>query len=227
MHLYPSDTIDSRLFRFSKKVNIKKLLTSKNWIIIDEFENRKSIYFFSKKDELFISTNGIVEKGRWYCFGKEKIVIEENGKSHEFEICFLNNDILILKLIDSWNEYVFYVNEEKKGVKSLDGLIYYLKSRNETLYYKGLRLKAFLNFSLIVILLGFILKDPSWGWILIIVALIIIWGISKVLRDEDLGDSITLEFIFEEFSNIVMIPLLVIIFTMVILFGLHKIYIAL
>jgi len=111
MQTYLSDIIPS-ISRYSKQLNDETLLTSRHWVVIDEIANRKNIYIFRKNRDLLISTNGLVEKGKWDYLGNDKILIEQNGKAFLFRHGFFENDFLALK-IDGGDEYAFLVNEKK------------------------------------------------------------------------------------------------------------------
>jgi hypothetical protein len=86
MQTYLSDIIPS-ISRYSKQLNDETLLTSRHWVVIDEIANRKNIYIFRKNRDLLISTNGLVEKGKW--------------------------DYLLALKIEGGDEYAFLVNEKK------------------------------------------------------------------------------------------------------------------
>ena len=111
MQTYLSDIIPS-ISRYSKQLNDETLLTSRHWVVIDEIVNRKNIYIFRKNRDLLISTNGLVEKGKWDYLGNDKILIEQNGKAFLFRHGFFEDDFLALK-IEGGDEYAFLVNEKK------------------------------------------------------------------------------------------------------------------
>jgi hypothetical protein len=97
MQTYIYDIIPS-ISRYSKQLNDETLLTSRHWVVIDEIANRKN-------RELLISTNGLVEKGKWDYLGNDKILIEQNGKAFLFRHGFFEDDFLALK-IEGGDEYV-------------------------------------------------------------------------------------------------------------------------
>jgi hypothetical protein len=81
-------------------------------VVVEELENRKSIYIFRKNRDLLISTNGSVEKGTWDYLGNDKLLIEKDGKAFLFRHGFFEDDFLALK-IEGGDEYAFLVNEKK------------------------------------------------------------------------------------------------------------------
>lgn len=111
MQTYLSDIIPS-ISRYSKQLNDETLLTSRHWVVVEELENRKSIYIFRKNRDLLISTNGSVEKGTWDYLGNDKLLIEKDGKAFLFRHGFFEDDFLVLK-IEGGDEYAFLVNENK------------------------------------------------------------------------------------------------------------------
>jgi hypothetical protein len=111
MQTYLSDIIPS-ISRYSKQLNDETLLTSRHWMVVEELENRKSIYIFRKNRDLLISTNGSVEKGTWDYLGNDKLLIEKDGKAFLFRHGFFEDDFLALK-IECGDEYAFLVNEKK------------------------------------------------------------------------------------------------------------------
>ena len=111
MQTYLSDIIPS-ISRYSKQLNDETLLTSRHWVVVEELENRKSIYIFRKNRDLLISTNGSVEKGTWDYLGNDKLLIEKDGKAFLFRHGFFEDDFLALK-IECGDEYAFLVNEKK------------------------------------------------------------------------------------------------------------------
>lgn len=111
MQTYLSDIIPS-ISRYSKQLNDETLLTSRHWVVVEELENRKSIYIFRKNRDLLISTNGSVEKGTWDYLGNDKLLIEKDGKAFLFRHGFFEDDFLALK-IEGGDEYAFLVNEKK------------------------------------------------------------------------------------------------------------------
>jgi hypothetical protein len=102
---------DRSLSRYGKKLNNEKILTKNNWVIVDDSVDGKSVYFFGKNNEIVISNNGNIQKGRWNYFGKDKLVIEENEKSFLFELGYFDKNYLVLNE-KGCKDYAFFVNEK-------------------------------------------------------------------------------------------------------------------
>lgn len=113
MKTYIADIIP-QIQRFSQKLDDLTKLTDQHWISIGDIEQRKRVYIFRKNNQLLISDNGIVEKGKWEYLGNQSLLIDTNDKSYLFKHGFFDQNIIALKL-DSTNNYAFFVNESKYG----------------------------------------------------------------------------------------------------------------
>lgn len=103
-----------KLTRYSQQLDNLTLLTNQHWVVIDETLNLKTVYIFRTNSELLISQNGKVEKAKWEYLGNNSLLIEKKEDSYLFKHGFFDENILALK-IDSKEEYVFLVNENKSG----------------------------------------------------------------------------------------------------------------
>ena len=77
---------------------------------MDEIDKTKNVYIFRKNNELLISSNGEVEKGRWEYLGNNSLLIDKKDKSYLFKHGFFDENVLALK-IDGREEYAFLVNK--------------------------------------------------------------------------------------------------------------------
>lgn len=111
MQTFISDIIP-KIQRFSQKLDDLTILTNQHWVVIDEIEKSKNVYIFRSNNELLISSNGEVEKGRWEYLGNKSLLIDKKDKSYLFKHGFFDKNILALK-IDGRNEYAFLVNENR------------------------------------------------------------------------------------------------------------------
>ncbi len=111
MQTFISDIIP-QIQRFSQKLDDLTILTNQHWVVVDEIDKSKNVYIFRKNNELLISSNGEVEKGRWEYLGNNSLLIDKKDKSYLFKHGFFDENILALK-IDGRNEYAFLVNENK------------------------------------------------------------------------------------------------------------------
>ena len=114
MKTFVADIIPS-LSRYSKKLDILTKLTTKHWVVLDEFETSNAVYIFSTNNDLIISQNGKAEIAEWKYLAHNKILIKRNNQPYIFEHGFLDNDVLALK-VHKKNEYLFLINEHKYSV---------------------------------------------------------------------------------------------------------------
>ena len=113
MQTYLSDLVP-KIQRYSQKLDDLALLTNQHWVVMDEIDKCKNVYIFRANNELLVSSNGEVEKGRWEYLGNNSLLIDRKNKSYLFKHGFFDENILALK-IDGKDEYAFLVNENKYG----------------------------------------------------------------------------------------------------------------
>lgn len=111
MQTFISDIIP-KIQRFSQKLDDLTLLTNQHWVVMDEIDKTKNVYIFRKNNELLVSSNGEVEKGRWEYLGNNSLLIDKKDKSYLFKHGFFDENVLALK-IDGREEYAFLVNENR------------------------------------------------------------------------------------------------------------------
>ena len=111
MQTFIADIIP-QLQKFSKKLDDLTLLTNQHWVVLDELENAKNVYIFRSNNELLISSNGKVEKGKWEYLGNNSLLIDRKDDSYLFKHGFFDENVMALK-IDGKEEYAFLVNENR------------------------------------------------------------------------------------------------------------------
>lgn len=111
MQTFISDIIP-KIQRFSQKMDDLTMLTNQHWVVMDEIDKTKNVYIFRKNNELLVSSNGEVEKGRWEYLGNNSLLIDKKDRSYLFKHGFFDENVLALK-IDGREEYAFLVNENK------------------------------------------------------------------------------------------------------------------
>ncbi|EKF54416.1 hypothetical protein I215_12328 [Galbibacter marinus] len=100
-----------KIKEYSKKLNVLTNFVDKYWILLNEEDNTKLVYIFRGNNELLISLNGIVNKGKWEYLGKDSLLIEKENQTFLFRHGFLDDNIFVLK-VDGKNEYAFFMDEE-------------------------------------------------------------------------------------------------------------------
>ena len=111
MQTFIADIIP-KLQRFSKKLDDLSLLTNQHWVVLDELGKSKNVYIFRSSNELLISANGKVEKGKWEYLGNSSLLIDRKDESYLFKHGFFDENVMALK-IDGKEEYAILVNENR------------------------------------------------------------------------------------------------------------------
>jgi hypothetical protein len=103
-----------RIQKYSRKLDDLTLLTNQHWVSIDSIDKNKTVYIFRSNNELLISINGKIEKGKWEYLGNNSILIDKQDETYLFKHGFLDENVFALK-VDSSEEYAVFVNENKYG----------------------------------------------------------------------------------------------------------------
>src|SRR5690554_3687049 len=127
MKTYFSDIIP-KLTQFSQKMDDTTLLTNHQWVMISDIG--KTTYIFRTNNDLLISINGIVSRGRWEYLNHRSLLIESNEGTFLLSQEFTNEETLILSLDGSEN-YAFFINESKfeTRINTIQDLLYYLEKK--------------------------------------------------------------------------------------------------
>ncbi|MBS1979219.1 MAG: hypothetical protein JST46_17740 [Bacteroidetes bacterium] len=88
------------------------VLTNQHWVLIENIEKEKRVYLFRPNDELLISINGKIVKGKWEYVGNKSLLIDHCDQAFLFKLGFFDENLLALK-IDSKDEYALFVNENQ------------------------------------------------------------------------------------------------------------------
>jgi hypothetical protein len=129
MQTFIADIIP-KLQSFSKKLDDLTLLTNQHWVVLDELKQSKNVYIFRANNELLISSNGKVEKGKWEYLGNNSLLIDRNEESYLFKHGFFDENVMALK-IDGKEEYALLVNENRFDgeLNSVDKVTEFLDSK--------------------------------------------------------------------------------------------------
>lgn len=117
-----------RIQKYSQKLDNLTLLTNQHWVVVDEITNSKTVYIFRPNNELLISRNGKVDRGKWEYLGNSTLLIDLTDGAYLFRHGFFDENILALK-IDGKEEYAFLVNETKfdKELNSSERILEFLQ----------------------------------------------------------------------------------------------------
>ena len=129
MQTFIADIIP-KLQKFSQKLDDLSLLTNQHWVVLDELTKAKNVYIFRSNNELLISSNGKVEKGRWEYLGNNSLLIDRKDESFLFKHGFFDENVMALK-IDGKEEYAILVNENRFDgeLNSVDKVTEFLSSK--------------------------------------------------------------------------------------------------
>ena len=111
MKTFLSQIIPS-IAQYSNRLDNLTILTNQHWVVIDEIQNSKSVYIFRTNNQLLISRDGKVTKGKWELIGDTTLLIDVGDESYLMKHGFLDDAVLALKM-DGKEEYAFFVNEKK------------------------------------------------------------------------------------------------------------------
>ena len=111
MQTFIADIIP-KLQKFSQKLDELSLLTNQHWVVLDELTKSKNVYIFRSNNELLISSDGKVEKGKWEYLGNNSLLIDRKDESFLFKHGFFDENVMALK-IDGKEEYAILVNENR------------------------------------------------------------------------------------------------------------------
>jgi len=119
-----------KIQKFSQKLDDISLLTNQHWVLMGSIGSDKTIYIFRLNNELLVSTNGKVTKGKWEYLGNNSILVDINDDSYLFKHGFFDSSVLALKA-DNSEEYTVFVNENKfEGeLNSINKLLEFLETK--------------------------------------------------------------------------------------------------
>ncbi|MEZ4888661.1 MAG: hypothetical protein R3E32_28305 [Chitinophagales bacterium] len=117
-----------KIQEYSEKLDNLTMLANQHWVVFDDIDSEKNVYIFRSNNQLLISKNGKVEKGKWENIGNNSILIDLKNESYLFKHGFFDRNILALKL-DGKNEYAFLINENKHSgeLNSLNKITEFLR----------------------------------------------------------------------------------------------------
>lgn len=129
METYFLDII-SKVKRFSKSLDDQVLFLNQRWVIFDEKNESKILFIFRKNNELLISVNGDVRKGKWEHIDNKTILIHDEEAIQLYRHGFLDNSVLALNK-DGDDKYLLFFNESvlDANFKDLSDIKFFLENR--------------------------------------------------------------------------------------------------
>lgn len=129
-----------RLKNYSQKLDAQAILYDKSWEVFNE-SGDKELMIFRANNELLISRNGIIQKGKWELLDISNLIIDVGEKSYLLNAAYIEDQFLALKL-DGTEQYMVMIETDMKNrfslntVKSIEG---YLDDRYKKIEQKRIR----------------------------------------------------------------------------------------
>lgn len=129
-----------RLKNYSQKLDAQAILYDKSWEVFNE-SGDKELMIFRTNNELLISRNGIIQKGKWELLDISNLIIDVGEKSYLLNAAYIEDQFLALKL-DGTEQYMVMIETDMKNrfslntVKSIEG---YLDDRYKKIEQKRIR----------------------------------------------------------------------------------------
>jgi len=100
-----------RLVKFSKTLDNLSILVDENWFVSTDDPSEQKIFVFWNNNDLLVSTNGVVERGRWdYIDNAKSLLIEFGDSMISYNRVFIDDKVLLLKQ-DGSDEIMILSNE--------------------------------------------------------------------------------------------------------------------
>ncbi len=118
--------------KFAQKSISQSYLTGCTWIMLNENENDKNVFYtFRNNDQLLITTNGNVEKAKYeIIIDNNSLLIEKKDIIEHFNIVTFQDDYLILNKL-STEEYLVFANQTKYKDAIKENVLRLLIKENE------------------------------------------------------------------------------------------------
>lgn len=113
MKYYILNSID-RIKQYSKLLDAEAILYNKSWEVLNE-DSSKEIFIFRPSNELLLSINGRVQKGKWELLPNSYLLIDINKDTYLLKPQFVDNQYLSLQLSGSESSLILideYVKEQ-------------------------------------------------------------------------------------------------------------------
>ena len=119
-----------KIRKFSRTLEDLTILTTHQWVLLNEVPNSKTVYIFRQQKKLLISENGIVTKGSWEYLGHNSLLFETNSQTLLLKHAFADEHIIAMK-IDGKEDYIFLVNETKfsQQMNSVADIVKFLEKK--------------------------------------------------------------------------------------------------
>lgn len=116
-----------RLKKYSQELDAKAVLYDKSWEVFNETGD-KELMIFRPTQELLISRNGILQKGKWELLDIANIIIDVGEVSYLLNASYIEDEFLALRL-DGTERYMVMIEADMKNrfslnsIKSIEGYL--------------------------------------------------------------------------------------------------------
>ena len=116
-----------RLKKYSQELDAKAVLYDKSWEVFNETGD-KELMIFRPTQELLISRNGILQKGKWELLDIANIIIDVGEVSYLLNASYIEDEFLALRL-DGTERYMVMIEADMKkrfslnSIKSIEGYL--------------------------------------------------------------------------------------------------------
>jgi len=111
MKYYILNSIE-RIKQYSKQLDAESILYNKSWEVLNE-DNQKEIFIFRPNNDLLLSINGKVQKGKWELLPNRNLLIDINNETYLLKPQFVDNQYLSLQLSGNDNSLIL-IDEDVK-----------------------------------------------------------------------------------------------------------------
>ncbi|NDV84107.1 hypothetical protein [Bacteroides sp. 51] len=132
MKYYILSTIE-RIKQYSGQLDAESILYNRSWEVLNE-ENSKEVFIFRPNNELLLSINGKVQRGRWELLPNRSLLIDINNETYLLRPQFVNNQYLSLQL--SGNEGSLILIDEDVKEQLLLNTVQALEQHLLSIYQK-------------------------------------------------------------------------------------------
>ncbi|WP_019539779.1 DUF2207 domain-containing protein [Proteiniphilum acetatigenes] len=108
----------NRLKSYSQNLDAESTLYSKSWEVFNETGD-KELFIFRPNNDLLISRNGIVQKGKWELLNIATLLIDIGERSYLLNAAYIEDQFLALNL-DGTNEFMVMIETDMKDRFSLN-----------------------------------------------------------------------------------------------------------
>jgi hypothetical protein len=119
-----------KIQKYSKKLDDITLLSNQHWVLMDSIGGSKTVFIFRLNNELLVSVDGKVKRGKWEYLGNNSILIDLLNESFLYKHGFFDENVLALKS-DNKNEFALLINENRfEGeLNSVPKLVQFLEEK--------------------------------------------------------------------------------------------------